>query len=75
MPAMCMQPPHPLHFVVALSSIMPRYAFIVKALSLRDAGGLVRMAGYWQTEEDGWQFDCQFFTLLVLSGVERTIVF
>ena len=56
---------------------MPRYiyAFIVKALSLRDAGGLVRMAGYWQTEEDGWQFECQFFTLLVLSGVERTIVF
>jgi hypothetical protein len=51
------------------------YAFIVKALSLRDAGGLVRMAGYWQTEEDGWQFECQFFTLLVLSGVERTIVF
>ena len=51
------------------------HAFIVKALSLRDAGGLVRMAGYWQTEEDGWQFECQFFTLLVLSGVERTIVF
>ena len=25
------------------------------------------MGGYWQTEEDGWQFYCQFFTLLVLS--------
>ena len=56
------------------------YAFIVKALSLRD-GGWVRMGGYWQTEEDGWQFYCQFFDLLVLHGdyttvaVERTIVF
>jgi hypothetical protein len=45
---------------------MPRYiyAFIVKALSLRD-GGWVRMGCYWQTEEDGWQFYYQFFTLLV----------
>ena len=77
---MCMQQPHPLHFVVALSSIMPRYAFIVKALSPRD-GGWVRVGGYFKTEEDGWQFYCLFFWLMVLSDdyitvdVQRTIVF
>jgi hypothetical protein len=59
---------------------MPRYAFIVKALSPRD-GGWVRVGGYFQTEEDGWQFYCQFFFLMVLSDdyitvdVQRTIVF
>ena len=43
--------PHPLHFVAAFaSSSMPRYAFIVKALSPRD-GGWVRLDGYWQTED------------------------
>ena len=59
---------------------MPRYAFIVKALSPRD-GGWVRVGGYFKTEEDGSQFYCLFFPLMVLSGdyitvvVERTIVF
>ena len=69
---------------------MPRYAFIVKALSPRD-GGWVRMgcygAGgeggsfYFQIEEDGWQYVCMLFPLMVLHGdyttvtVERTIVF
>ena len=57
---------------------MPRYAFIVKAL---DDEGWVRLGGYYQTEEDGWQFYCHIFPLMVLSGdyitvvVERTIVF
>jgi len=83
-------PPHPppshpatpsLHLVAAFaSSSMPRYAFIVKALSPRD-GGWVRLGGYYQTEEDGWQFYCLFFPLMVSScdytavTVERTIVF
>jgi len=57
---------------------MPRYAFIIKAL---DDEGWVRLGGYFQTEEDGWQFYCLFFPLMVSSGdyitvtVERTIVF
>jgi len=59
---------------------MPRYAFIVKALSPRD-GGWVRLGGYFPTELDGWQFFRAIFPLIVLSGdytavkVERTIVF
>ena len=69
---------------------MPRYAFIVKALSPRD-GGWVRLGSYgaggeggsfyFQTEEEGWQFICMLWLLMVHSGdystvnVERTIVF
>ena len=60
---------------------MPRSAFIVKALSPRD-GGWVRLGGYNQTEEDGWQFYCLFFPLIlpphghyITVTVERTIVF
>ena len=59
---------------------MPRYRYIVKALSPRD-GGWVRLRGYYQTEEEGWQFYCLFFPFMVLSAdyitvtVERTIVF
>ena len=69
---------------------MPRYAFIVKALSPRD-GGWVRLGSYgaggeggsfyFHTEEEGWQFICMLWLLMVHSGdystvnVERTIVF
>lgn len=59
---------------------MPRYAFIVKALSPRDMGW-VHLGGYFRSEEDGWQFYCLFFPMMVMSGdyvtvtVERTIVF
>ena len=72
------------------SSNMPRYAFIVKALSPRDLGW-VRLGSYgaggeggsfyFQTEEEGWQFICMLWLLMVHSGdystvnVERTIVF
>jgi hypothetical protein len=82
-------PPHPppshpatpsLHLVAAFaSSSMPRYAFIIKAL---DDEGWVRYGGYFQTEEDGWQFYCLFFPLIlpphgtyITVTVERTIVF
>ena len=43
--------------------------------------GWVRLGGYFRTEEDGWQFYCLFFSMLVDTGdyitvvVERTIVF
>ena len=69
---------------------MPRYAFIVKALSPRDEGW-VRLGSYgaggeggsfyFQTEGEGWQFLCMLWPLMVDSGdyltvtVERTIVF
>ena len=72
------------------SSSMPRYAFIVKALSPRD-GGWIRLgtygaggAGgpwYFETEEEGWQWIEFLWPLMVLSGdyvtvtVERTIRF
>ena len=72
------------------SSNMPRYAFIVKALSPRDLGW-VRLGSYgaggeggsfyFRTEEEGWQFICMLWLLMVHSGdyntvnVERTIVF
>ena len=69
---------------------MPRYAFIVKALSTRDGGWVrlprlpaVLMVGnqYFPTEEDGWRYCCILFPLMVTHGdfktvtVERTIVF
>ena len=72
------------------SSSMPRYAFIVKALSPRD-GGWVRLGSYgaggaggpwyFETEEEGWQWIEFLWPLMVLSGdyvtvtVERTIRF
>ena len=72
------------------SSNMPRYAFIVKALSPRD-GGWVRLGSYgaggeggsfyFRTEEQGWHLLCMLWDLMVDSGdyltvdVERTIVF
>jgi hypothetical protein len=64
----------------ACQTTMPRYAFIVKALSPRDMGW-VRLGCYFRSEEDAWQFFCCFFSMLVRSGdyitvtVERTIVF
>ena len=73
------------------SSNMPRYAFIVKALSPRDLGW-VRLGSYgaggeggsfyFRTEEQGWHLLCMvLWPLMVDSGdyltvtVERTIVF
>ena len=69
---------------------MPRYAFIVKALSPRDEGW-VRLGSYgaggeggsfyFRTEEQGWHLVCMLWDLMVDSGdyltvdVERTIVF
>ena len=70
---------------------MPRYAFIVKALSPRDLGW-VRLGSYgaggeggsfyFRTEEQGWHLLCMvLWPLMVDSGdyltvtVERTIVF
>ena len=73
------------------SSNMPRYAFIVKALSPRDLGwgrlGSYGAGGeggsfYFRTEEQGWHLLCMvLWPLMVDSGdyltvtVERTIVF
>ena len=73
------------------SSNMPRYAFIVKALSPRDLGW-VRLGSYgaggeggsfyFRTEEQGWHLLCMvLWPLMVDSGdyltvtVERTIIF
>jgi len=75
-------PPHPPNVLAATaSSSMPRYAFIVKALSPRD-GGWVRLGGYHHTELDAVDFLGQLFIpLIVNSGdytkvkVVRTIVF
>jgi len=58
---------------------MPRYAFIVKALSPHD-GGWVRLGGYYQNEENAWQFYFQKIDMIsscdfTAITVERTIVF
>jgi len=42
---------HPIPSILWLHAALYIYAFIVKALSLRN-GGWVRMGAYWQTEED-----------------------
>ena len=62
------------------SSSMPRYTFIVKALSPRD-GGWVRVHGHFDNAEDAWGFIVAIWPLIADSSdyvavkVVRTIAF
>ena len=49
------------------SSSMPRYTFIVKALSRRD-GGWVRVEGHWDNAEDAWGFIINDYVAYVLGN-------
>ena len=55
----CQVPPHHRRRpqTAFVSSSMPRYAFIIFALS-PSAGGWVRVGGYHHTAEGAWQFYC-----------------
>ena len=50
----------------------PRYAWVVKAYSLRE-GGWVRIFNNFKTEELAWEAVQLFWEMLVLQGDYKTI--